>query len=218
MRSFLLRPAVLVMSVVVLLAGGIALAAAATTTTNPITLCAPPKSGPITTPNDGTCARGTAEFLVASDTDVQALATRLDDLESADPADDPAVTALASRVDALEVDNAALGRRLTRLEKRFAEGTPWFPALGLSTYRLGDTFGYRVDGINLQPGAEVIARRPGAPNDVIGVVKADGTFHSASGGIALCGFNPQPTGLSYTSTDAFGEPITSNVWVDPCIF
>jgi hypothetical protein len=218
MRSFLLRPAVVVMSVVVLLAGGIALAAATTTTTNPITLCAPPKSGPITTPNDGTCARGTAEFLVASDTDVQALATRLDELESADPADDPAVSALAFRVEALEADNAALGRRLTRLEKRFAEGTPWFPSLSLSSYRIGfDTYHYVVEGSNLQPGAEVIAQRPGAPTGVIGVVKSDGTFRSASG-FALCGLDPPPTGLSYTSTDAFGEPVTSNTFVDPCRF
>jgi hypothetical protein len=151
------RP-VAVFAAVVLLAGGAAVAVNAATS-SPVKLCSNSKTATVSIPSSsGDCAKGFTPFYVASDADVQALATRLGQAETR--ADEQ-----AAAIDALEVAVEDLKPGTLTVTAEPQSGNSW---------------NLTVTGARLWPGAAVTAHYFHLnlqTTSQLGVVADDGTVN-----------------------------------------
>ena len=158
------RPAA-VLAAAVILATGAVVAVNAVTATSPVTLCSNNRNGAVTVPVDGACAKGTTGFSVANDSDVQAVAGRIDTVEPAVEALEVAAADQAARIAELETKVAAL----MRPGEITVTSEPLSTAPGF--YRVS------ITGSGLEPETNVIKEYEQAASDeVLGQVGEDGSF------------------------------------------
>lgn len=207
------RPAA-VLTAVIAISGGAAFAVnAATADTSPITLCSNAKTSAVTIPSsNGSCAKGTTPFEVASDADVQALAAEVETSKS----DLQAVRAVNTQQDtdigALKTQNsnqaaaiASQAAAIESLQKKVQALTP--PEIKLTGYPVSSAeWGAKVTGTGLKPGATVVLHWYGGGGSTpFGTtVREDGTFDWES--TLNCGFDP----VYVTSLAPDGSTVTSN--------
>lgn len=183
------RPATVFASAVIL-ASGAAVAVNAATGTDPVTLCSNAKSGAVTVPgSNGSCAKGTTSFAVASDAAVQALGVRVGAAEAE-------VTRQAAALEALDRDF-----------RNFTPSTLALERIDVITEHV--YWSVRVVGVGLKPGAEVrlhLKRGPEpASSTVRTVVGGDGTV-----GVATT-MSCDDRIVYFTSETDGGDPIGTSV-------
>jgi hypothetical protein len=197
------RPAAVLASAVIL-ASGAAVAVNAATATDPIKLCSNAKTSVVSIPGSGgACARGTTEFFVADNSDVQALAGRMDAAEGLLTSQDTRLgdvettsTAQANKISALEGQVAAL-------EKAVAAMMPTLTVTATELPPITNAYQVALAGTKLKPGSPVVVHSNGDV-EVATTVASDGT--AAFTWAPDCYWVP----LYVTGTTADGDPITSN--------
>lgn len=147
-----------------LLGAGAAFAVNAAIATDPIRLCSHHKSGAVSVPDSGgACAKGTSEFFVANTSDVQALAGRVDDVETT---------------------STAHGNQIARQEAVIESLRFSYPGFHLSASEVvdgedGRVYDLTVEGHGLKPGSPVSAEwASGTQRRSLGTVLADRTINA----------------------------------------
>jgi hypothetical protein len=194
--------------------------AVATTTTHPVTLCVG-KNGAVTFPSSGSCSGSQTTLRVAADSDLAALAGRVDTAESKQSSDEAAISSLQSTVSSLSADLEAAkqaisqqGSAITALtssltaDEALLRTLPRLTVTSAATSSVGPQ-GFTqitVAGANLQPGSDVVAHL--SPNDsgTVGQVAADGTFQWSS-----YGWCPEIWDVYVTGTAVGGNIVSSNL-------
>ena len=122
-----------------LLGAGVTVAVSAATATDPIKLCSNNLNGIVKVAKNDQCPRGTTAFFVADNSDVQALAGRMDAAEGG-------LAAQANRISALEGQVASLAQAVE-------DSKP--PTLILKTVDAGARYHLTIVGTKLRPGSKV---------------------------------------------------------------